>query len=74
MARGSSVYAVMKETIPVMGFTVQHELLSWLSIQTPEFLEQVCIYKFPDGVKVYHNGKGPQQLNISDLLQVAKGK
>lgn len=53
---------------PRAGFTVLHELITWLKKQPKEELVWLQIYKFPDGRSTYDNGTGPQRLFAEDFL------
>lgn len=72
MARASTVYAVMysgaDRVEPRMGFTVKHELITWLKKQPPEDLIWLHIYQFPDGTATYGSGQGPSHKFPSDFI------
>jgi hypothetical protein len=61
MARSSYVYVVMLDDKPVAGFTVKHEMKSWLEDQEDEFV----IWRLKDGRKLF--GETPPPVVMEDV-------
>jgi len=66
MARSTCVYVVMRTgAMPVAGFTVRHELITWLTrhpeVREPDF----AVWRCGDGL----SQNGPLVASIADLLQ-----
>jgi hypothetical protein len=66
MARSSSLYAVFQDVNPIAGFTVRHELITWLKRWQPEYLDFMHVYKFPDGAS---DSFVPFEVDIVQLLK-----
>jgi hypothetical protein len=62
MARSSYVYIVTNANLVVAGFTVKHELVSWL--RTRSYTPTQHIFRMQDGGK----GGYPVELDLHELL------
>ncbi len=71
MARSSYIYVVIKSNEtgiePVAGFTVKHELLTWLGWQQPGSLPYLHVYRMPDNPNGYYAKVGKNGSRAVDI-------